>query len=35
MQKLLDVYRHCIPKHPERAVKDIDDIVGAADEGER
>lgn len=29
MEKVLDVYRGCIPKVPERAVTSIDDIVGA------
>lgn len=31
MTKLLEVYRGCIPKHPERAVRSIDDIVGDTD----
>lgn len=29
MMKVLEVYRTCIPKIPERAVRSIDDIVGA------
>lgn len=29
MIKVLDIYKSCIPKIPERAVKSIDDIVGA------
>ena len=29
MQKVFDVYKSCVPKFPERAVKSIDDIVGA------
>jgi 1-acyl-sn-glycerol-3-phosphate acyltransferase len=33
MQKLFDVYRGCVPRHPERAVRSIDDIVGAEDKG--
>src|SRR3546814_2412873 len=28
MMKVLEVYRTCIPKIPERAVRSIDDIVG-------
>lgn len=28
MEKVLAVYRECIPRFPERAVKSIDDIVG-------
>ena len=28
MEKVLEVYRGCIPKVPERAVQSIDDIVG-------
>lgn len=28
MAKVLDVYRGCIPKHPERAVTTLDQIVG-------
>jgi 1-acyl-sn-glycerol-3-phosphate acyltransferase len=30
MEKVLDVYRGCIPKIPDRAVTSIDDIVGDA-----
>ena len=33
MMKVLEVYRSCVPKFPDRAVKSIDDIVGA-DAGE-
>lgn len=33
MQKVLDVYRNCIPKFPDRAVKSIDDIIGDDAEG--
>lgn len=29
MLKVLDTYRSCIPKFPDRAVQSIDDIVGA------
>jgi 1-acyl-sn-glycerol-3-phosphate acyltransferase len=29
MVKVLEIYKSCIPKFPERAVKSIDDIVGA------
>jgi hypothetical protein len=28
MAKVLDVYKDCIPKHPERAVTSLDQIVG-------
>jgi 1-acyl-sn-glycerol-3-phosphate acyltransferase len=28
MEKVLEVYRGCVPKVPERAVRSIDDIVG-------
>jgi 1-acyl-sn-glycerol-3-phosphate acyltransferase len=28
MAKVLDVYRDCIPRHPERAVTNLDQIVG-------
>ena len=35
MMKVLDVYKSCIPKFPERAVRSIDDIVGTEDEGTR
>ncbi|MBO9696484.1 MAG: lysophospholipid acyltransferase family protein [Sphingopyxis sp.] len=29
MLKILEVYKSCVPKFPERAVRSIDDIVGA------
>jgi 1-acyl-sn-glycerol-3-phosphate acyltransferase len=32
MLKLFETYKNCIPKFPERAVRSIDDIVGADDE---
>lgn len=35
MTKVLDVYKGCIPKFPERAVRSIDDIVGSEVKGER
>lgn len=31
MQKIFDVYKSCTPKFPERAVRSIDDILGAAE----
>ncbi len=34
MLKVLEVYRTCIPKIPERAVRSIDDIVGDGPEAE-
>lgn len=34
MLKVLEVYRTCIPKFPERAVRSIDDIVGNDPEAE-
>ncbi|MBL9067001.1 MAG: lysophospholipid acyltransferase family protein [Sphingopyxis sp.] len=34
MLKVLEVYRTCIPKFPERAVRSIDDIVGDGPETE-
>ena len=34
MLKVLEVYRTCIPKFPERAVRSIDDIVGDDPEAE-
>jgi len=33
MMKVLETYKSCIPKFPERAVSSIDDIVGTEDEG--
>ena len=35
MMKVLEIYKSCIPKFPERAVSSIDDIVGTEDEGAR
>lgn len=35
MMKVLETYKSCIPKFPERAVRSIDDIVGTEDEGAR
>jgi 1-acyl-sn-glycerol-3-phosphate acyltransferase len=35
MMKVFDVYKSCIPKFPERAVRSIDDIVGTEEEGAR
>ncbi|NYF31020.1 1-acyl-sn-glycerol-3-phosphate acyltransferase [Sphingopyxis sp. JAI108] len=32
MLKVLETYKNCIPKFPERAVRSIDDIVGADEE---
>lgn len=32
MLKVLETYKNCIPKFPERAVQSIDDIVGADEE---
>ena len=32
MMKVFDVYKSCIPKIPERAVRSIDDIVGCDEE---
>jgi hypothetical protein len=32
MMKVFDVYKSCIPKIPERAVRSIDDIVGRDEE---
>jgi hypothetical protein len=32
---VFDVYKSCIPKFPERAVRSIDDIVGTEEEGAR
>jgi 1-acyl-sn-glycerol-3-phosphate acyltransferase len=32
MLKLLETYKNCIPKFPERAVQSIDDIVGTDEE---
>lgn len=34
MAKVLEVYKSCVPKFPERAVRSIDDIVGGDDEPE-
>ncbi|WP_332820065.1 lysophospholipid acyltransferase family protein [Sphingopyxis sp.] len=34
MAKVLEVYKNCVPKFPERAVRSIDDIVGGDDEPE-
>jgi len=34
MLKVLETYKSCIPKFPERAVRSIDDIVGGDDEPE-
>lgn len=28
MEKVLEIYRSCVPKHPDRAVRSIADIVG-------
>ena len=32
MMKVFDVYKSCIPKCPERAVRSIDDILGTDEE---
>ena len=32
MMKLFDVYKDCIPKFPDRAVRSIDDILGTGEE---
>jgi len=34
MMKVLEVYKSCVPKFPERAVRAIDDIVGADEDRE-
>ena len=35
MKKVLAVYKSCVPKHPERAVRSIDDILGGDEGGAR
>lgn len=35
MMKVLAVYKSCVPKHPERAVRSIDDILGGDEGGAR
>lgn len=34
MLKVLEVYKGCVPKFPDRAVQSIDDIIGRDDEAE-
>lgn len=35
MQRVFEVYKSCIPKYPDRAVRSIDDIVGSDTDEER